>query len=307
MQDGAGPVGFVAQELWDSAQELWDLTGTSGDAEHHEFVARGGAARARRGQDDADAIEAGDGGTQGEGRGREQGGEEREAAEERGEGSGRGGGGVEQEGEGRGGAKEVGGIGLRGGGEIEGVGGEGQVDGAAGGDLSEVEAHDGGASRGVPEEEGVGATRALAGATQGLGAARPERVGEPDDDTADGEDTAGPGARLSAEGGLKLVDAVDGRRRGTEGGEARGESSEGEEAENEGEGTFHGLNGTRWRRSRQGAVSAGSGVVASTARRAGGDLARGGAGGEGGQSVPGSLAMKGPLDAGVGGRGVPAY
>ena len=26
MQDGAGTVGFVAQELWDRAQKLWDLT-----------------------------------------------------------------------------------------------------------------------------------------------------------------------------------------------------------------------------------------------------------------------------------------
>jgi len=26
VQDGAGTLGFMAQELWDSAQELWDLT-----------------------------------------------------------------------------------------------------------------------------------------------------------------------------------------------------------------------------------------------------------------------------------------
>ena len=176
---------------------------------------------------------------------------------------------MEQEGEGEGrvGAKEAGRIGLCGGGEIEGVGGEGQVDGAAGGDLSEAEAHDGGAGRGVPEEDGAGGTKDVTAATQGLGPARPEAVGDPDDDTADGEDTAGPGTGVLAEDGLELIDSVDRSGGGNEGGEGRSEGREGDEAKDEGKGTFHGLNGTRWRRSRQGAVSAGGGVVALTARR----------------------------------------
>jgi hypothetical protein len=30
LQDGSGTLGFLAQELWDSAQKLWDLTPGAG-------------------------------------------------------------------------------------------------------------------------------------------------------------------------------------------------------------------------------------------------------------------------------------
>jgi len=50
MQDGAPAVGFVAQELWDSAQELWDLTwrGAFRRAPWATFVRIGGPIRTGR-------------------------------------------------------------------------------------------------------------------------------------------------------------------------------------------------------------------------------------------------------------------